>query len=194
MIIEPTDKEELYGGGRESQRCGSQCKEKRVKRSRLVASALHLLSKMQILRKDVAPAHDKSYDSPYLKSLDHGGLKYVHPNFLYWAKHIMKQIRASITLHQINKHGSQAQSMAYKHVTETDKEGPRLFKLAVKSLNAGNFSEDVIGFAQRSVVNFAFHARSEVEWKKYRALTTDRAIAKEKKLGLRVLLKATCSS
>ena len=46
----------------------------------------------------------------------------------------------------------------------------------------------------RSLLDFAFNARSEVEWAKYREKTTDRSNGTEKKLSRRERLKAVTGS
>ena len=166
----------------------TKAKARRTKRINLEAASSNLLLRMRILRKDFPKEHDKSYDSIYLESLDRGGLSYVAPTFLGWAKHIMKIIRASISQRSIRKSGRQAQKDAYSLVQE-DKVGHRLFEKAVSNLPGKGFSEDVILYARKAVLNYAFHARSEVEWKKFRAVTTDRSAGKDKKKSLRTILK-----
>jgi hypothetical protein len=41
----------------------------------------------------------------------------------------------------------------------------------------------------KRVVDYAFHARSAVEWRKYKAAKTDRTTGKSKKMGIRKQLK-----
>lgn len=42
----------------------------------------------------------------------------------------------------------------------------------------------------KHIMEFAFHSRSECEWKKFKSLRTDRILDSNKKLGRRELLKA----
>jgi hypothetical protein len=115
------------------------------------------------------------------------GLSYVDPNFLEWASSVMKLTRESISENSIKKYGLAAQQRAYGLVRK-DEHLHLLFSEAVGKLNE-KYDEDVIRYARTAVVAYAFHARSEVEWKKFRAVTTDRGAGKDKKLTLREFLK-----
>ena len=76
----------------------SRAAKSRVKRKRKMEMVRDLLLKMRVLRKNLPAQHDSSYDSNYLKVLDKGGLSYVSPTFLKWAKHTMKLIRAKVNV------------------------------------------------------------------------------------------------
>jgi hypothetical protein len=80
-----------------------------------------------------------------------------------------------------------AQQEAYRRVRE-DQDNHLLFSKAVEQL-PDKYEEGVIRYARTAVMAYAFHARSEVEWKKYRAVTTDRHAGRGKKLNLRENLK-----
>jgi hypothetical protein len=167
---------------------GTTTKVKRLtKRIQSNAAILHLLSKMRILRKNLPSRRDKCYDSDTMKALDCGGLSYVSPCFLEWAKELMKKIRGSITQRCIKRSGMFIQKKAYDLVTN-DKSLVILFQNALGRLDHPP-PEEAAEFVRRTVVNYAFHARSEVEWVKYRALNTDRCAGVNKKLHLRDQLK-----
>ena len=99
----------------------------------------------------------------------------------------MKLTRAKLNLGVIQRMGSDSQKLAHKQV-QGDKESISLFKEAVGKLNV-EFTDEVVNHVRVAVANFAFHARSEVEWRKFRANTTDRTKGKEKKKTLRETLK-----
>jgi hypothetical protein len=63
-----------------------------------------------------------------------------------------------------------------------------LFHQKVKDLS-GEYTDEVVELVRRRLVNFSFHARSNVEWKKYKKENTDRTAGKEKKMGRREYLK-----
>jgi hypothetical protein len=146
-----------------------------------------LLLKMATLFKDLPARRDKSYDSDFMRALDNGGLSYVHPKFLHWGKLLMKKIRASISQRLIAKYGGKTQKMSFEFVL-ADKEIIEQFKIAVERTE-GEWPEIVLESVRECVATYAFHARSEVEWAKYRAGHTDRTVSKEKKMGLRENLK-----
>jgi hypothetical protein len=148
---------------------------------------VQLLRRMAILYKDLPAQRDKSYDSDFMRALNCGGLYFVHPTFLYWGKLLMKKIRASISLRLIGKFGGETQKMAFEHVL-ADKEIIEQFKMAVARTGQA-WPDVVLESVRECVATYAFHARSEVEWAKYRAGHTDRTVSKEKKMGLRENLK-----
>jgi hypothetical protein len=103
------------------------------KRMRQLKSSLRLLEEVAVRRDCIPELHDKSYDSSVMLSRDHGGLLYVAPKFLYWAKQLMKKVRASITMDMIASHGAMSQEQAYKCVIE-DQDLESLFKAKAKDL------------------------------------------------------------
>ena len=158
-----------------------------------VKSSLLLLRHFGVLRKFIPPIHDKSYDSPVMVARDKGGLLYVAPKFLILGMALMKRIRASISKKVISSLGRESQKLAYKHVL-SDESLESLFKSKVKELEtelSKEFDDRAVKWVWQKVVDFAFHARSAVEWNKYRAEKTDRTAGKEKKMGVRELLKGS---
>jgi len=155
---------------------GSRCR-------RLVTAAFRIL--LGMLRKDLPEKHDKSYDSPVLEALNKGGHLYISPPFLSWAKLLMTRVRASTTVGVIRSFGSDAQKKGYNHLLRNDdlKNG---FKRAT---NKSEIDEDSMEWVFKRVVEYAFHARSAIEWRKYKAEKTDRTAGKEKKMSRRDALK-----
>jgi hypothetical protein len=88
------------------------------------------------------------------------------------------------------KRGASIQKEAYDLVTK-DESLVKLFQNAVNKLD-NQPPKQAIEFVRRTVVNYAFHARSEVEWVKYRAMNTDRCAGVKKKLTRREQLKGSC--
>ena len=66
----------------------------------------------------------------------------------------------------------------------------KLFQQAVDKLG-GEWTEEIVSHVRMAVTNFVAHARTEVDWKKYRAETTDRTTTqgRNKKKKLREILK-----
>ena len=90
--------------------------------------------------------------------------------------------------------GSSAQKRACAFVC-TNKEIKREFTSAAQK---GCHMEKkdattVLPYVLHHVLDFAFHAQSEVEWSKYRASHTDRTAGKEKKMGRSDVLKGGIS-
>jgi len=150
-------------------------------------SRLALLNEIGVRRDRIPEQHDPSYDSPILEARNKGGLLYVAPKFLGWAKELMTDIRRSISKDVIRSLGEDAQEKAYRHV-EANSNRQALFQQKVKEL-AGEYDDEVIRSVRKRLVEYAFHARSNVEWKKYKAEHTDRTSGKEKKMGRREILK-----
>lgn len=100
----------------------------------------------------------------------------------------MKKIRASLTKEVISSLGNKSQKMAYAHLLADSALKEDFERQATKS--GDDISKDAIHWVFKRIVNFAFHARSAVEWRKYRAEKTDRTAGKAKKMGIRAFLKA----
>jgi hypothetical protein len=147
-----------------------------------------ILDDLGVLRRDIPKFHDSSYDSPMLEALNRGGLLFVSPRFLAWANSTMKKIRASLTKEVISSLGNKSQKMAYAHLLADSALKEDFERQASKS--GDEISKDAIHWVFKRIVNFAFHARSAVEWQKYRAEKTDRTAGKAKKMGIREFLKA----
>jgi hypothetical protein len=152
--------------------------EEKIKRCE---SKLALLNDVGIKRDRVPERHDSSYDSPVLEARNQGGLLYVSPKFLGWAKELMSNIRSAITKDLIHSLGKHSQRRAYDHVNKNSKR-QALFHQKVKDLS-GEYTDEVVESVRRRLVNFSFHAWSNVEWKKYKKENTDRTAGKEKKMG-----------
>jgi hypothetical protein len=116
---------------REKQFCPP--KRRQDKRMRQLKSSLRLLEEVAVWWVSIPELHDKSYDTSVILSRDHGELFYVAPQFLDWAKQLMKKIRASIMKGAIAKHGTRSQKQAYKFVIE-DHDIESLFKAKAKEL------------------------------------------------------------
>jgi UDP-glucose 6-dehydrogenase len=114
-------------------------------------------------------------------------LLYVAPKFLGWAKELMTDIRASITKDLIDTLGEEAQKQAYEYVM-TNSNQQATFCQKVKELT-GKYDDKVVQSVLKRLVDYAFHARSNVEWQKYKKENTDRTASKEKKMGQREILK-----
>jgi len=166
-------------------------KQSHEKKIRTVKSSLLLLRHIGILREALPTLADKSYNSPVLDSRNRGGLQYVSPKFLVWAKELMKTIHASISKDMIEKHGRYSEQKAYEYVREK-KHLKEWYKDKVVELEKEihtEFMQASVNWVFQKIVDFAFHARSAVEWNKYRAQHTDRTCGKEKKMGQREILK-----
>jgi hypothetical protein len=150
--------------------------------------AKKILDDMGVLRNDIPKVHDRSYDSPMLEALNRGGLLFVSPRFLAWAKSTMKKIRASLTKEVICSLGDKSQKKGYKHLL-ADSALKKYFETQA-SKSGDNISKDAVDWVFKRIVDFAFHGRSAVEWRKYRAEYTDRTAGKAKKMGTREFLKA----
>jgi hypothetical protein len=150
-------------------------------------SRLALLKEIGIRRDEIPERHDRSYDSPVLEAMNQGGLLYVAPKFLGWAKELMANIRASITKELIYSLGEEAQIRAYEHV-EKNSNRQAMFYQKVKELS-GKYDDKLVHSVRKRIVDYAFHARSNVEWTKYKRENTDRTAGKEKKMGRREILK-----
>jgi hypothetical protein len=130
------------------------------------------------LRKDLPERHDKSYDSTVLDALNKGGFLYFSLRYLAWAKML-------ITVGVIRSLGNKAQDKAYKHLLKDGK----LKELLKRKAKESNIDESAVEWVFKRVVDFAFHARSAVEWRKYKAAKTDRTTGKSKKMGIHEQLK-----
>jgi hypothetical protein len=104
----------------------------------------------------------------------------VSPKFLGWAKELMNNIRSSITKDLIHSLGKDTQRRAYEHHVENKQQ--QLFYQKVKELR-GKYDDKMMQSIQKRLVEYAFHARSNVKWKKYKKENTDRTAGKEKKMG-----------
>lgn len=72
-----------------------------------------------------------------------------------------------------------------------------LFKAKAKELEEAKgekYDYRAVDWVWRKLTTYSFHARSNVEWNKYRAAKTDRTAGKEKKMGTREVLKGGSSS
>lgn len=175
----------LTKAANERKKSGFVPKQSHVRDIKTMEEASRLLAAMGILKKDVPAMHDESYDSSVLKARNKGGHLYVSPQFLGWAKELMRKVRASITVGVIRSLGNTAQQKAYEHLLKDGKLKKDFAERAKKS----NIDELAIEWVFERVVNYAFHARSAVEWRKYKAVQTDRTTGKEKKMGTREKLK-----
>ena len=99
----------------------------------------------------------------------------------------MINIRASITKELIHSLGEEAQVRAYEHI-EKNSNRQATFYQKVKELS-GKYDDKTVHSVRKRIVDFAFHARSNVEWKRYKRDNTDRTAGKEKKMGRREILK-----
>jgi UDP-glucose 6-dehydrogenase len=99
----------------------------------------------------------------------------------------MTDIRASITKDLIDTLGEEAQKQAYEYVM-TNSNQQATFCQKVKELT-GKYDDKVVQSVLKRLVDYAFHARSNVEWQKYKKENTDRTASKEKKMGQREILK-----
>lgn len=116
---------------------------------------------------------DRSYDSPVLTIYNHGGLFYVSPSFLPWAKYLMDVVRQSITSHEIARMGSNAQHVAYDKVI-CDVFLEDFFRDVVRGCcSEEEVSEELVGLIYKQIVEFVFHSRSQCEWNKFKSLRTD---------------------
>jgi hypothetical protein len=160
----------------------------RAKQIQLIKHIQKLLAKVGVLRGDLAPIRDKSYDTPALIARDHGGLLLVAPVFLEWAKALMKTIRASVGVESIGRIGSPVQKQAYTRIVKDQELWIAFLEACQRS---GDYPQEAVQKVYRHLVDYSFHARSEVEWLKYRELNTDRTAGKDKKMGRREMLKAS---
>lgn len=161
-----------------------------------VNMSLLLMQNIGILWKDLPSMHDKSYDSPVLAVRDKGGFLYISPKFLRWAKDLMKTIRASISPSFIAKRGNLAQKEARDFVVG-NVELKNSFRGLVRDLEMASslqFNPESVERVLSKIIDYAFHARSGVEWEKYKADHTDRTAGKEKKMGRREMLKGSGGS
>jgi hypothetical protein len=153
---------------------------------RTMEGATNLLNMMGILRKDIPERHDKSYDSRVLEAMNRGGHLYVSPPFLKWAKLLMTKVRASVTVGVIRSLGNNTQVKGYEHLLRKENG----LEQELKKVVAGkNIDEAAIFWVFERIVDYAFHARTAVEWRKYQAEMTDRTSGKEKKMSVREKLK-----
>jgi hypothetical protein len=93
-------------------------------------------------------------------SHDYGGLLYVAPKFLCWAKQLMKKVRASIMMDMIASHGAMSQEQAYKFVIE-DQDLESLFKAKAKELDEAKgetYDDRGVDWVWRKLVMYSFHA------------------------------------
>jgi hypothetical protein len=118
-------------------------------------------------------------------AVNKGGLLFVSPKYLSWAKSLMTSVRASISVHVISSLGKKAQKDAYKFLLKDDK----LLKEFTDKVKGIDVDEDAVIWVYENIVDYTFHARSAVEWRKYRAEKTDRTAGKDKKMGTRENLK-----
>jgi hypothetical protein len=94
-------------------------------------------------------------------SHDYGGLLYVAPKFLCWAKQLMKKVRASITMDMIASHGAMSQEQAYKFVIEDHDLVESLFKAKAKELEEAKgetYDDRGVDLVWRTLVMYSFHA------------------------------------
>lgn len=152
-------------------------------------SVIELTKRAKITQTDLRKnyiTYDKSYEDKYLNALDKGKLWYVHPAFLEWAKLIMKKTRALVNEHAIKKVRSNLLKKAYKKITNDDECMTAFLEIRIMQ----QYNEKVKKQVRTIITNFAFHARCAVEYKKYRAKYTDRAVDSRNKTTLREYLKA----
>jgi hypothetical protein len=62
---------------------------------------------------------------------------------------------------------------------------------SVAGIAQSNESISLVEWVLKRIVDYAFHARSAVDWEKYKANHTDRTAGKAKKMGRRELLKGS---
>jgi hypothetical protein len=93
----------------------------------------------------------------------------------------------TITKDLIDTLGEEAQKQAYEYVM-TNSNQQATFCQKVKELT-GKYDDKVVQSVLKRLVDYAFHARSNVEWQKYKKENTDRTASKEKKMGQREILK-----
>jgi hypothetical protein len=162
--------------------------------SKVAKAKIDLCKKVFCTRRELGQNLSEKYYNSTMKALNMGGLLLLRPKFFEWGQQTMQLIRASLNDRIINKLGDEAQKKAYDFVVE-NQQLPKQFMHAVRAELGNSFDDDTIAKVHNELLDFAFHGRSEVEWKKYRAATTDRSVGKEKKLQLREKLKAAgCSS
>ena len=100
----------------------------------------------------------------------------------------MTKVRASVTVGVIQSLGNDTQDKAYKHLlrkeNKLEEEFRKIMSTAIKDAN-----EAAIIWVFTRIVDYGFHTRSAIEWRKYQAKKTDRASGKEKKMSTREMLK-----
>jgi hypothetical protein len=80
--------------------------------------------------------------------------------------------------------GQSIQALAEKGKQTVEEKFRKIMSTAIKDAN-----EAAIIWVFTRIVDYGFHARSAVEWRKYQAKKTDRASGKEKKMSTREMLK-----
>jgi len=147
-----------------------------------------MICRLQTVRgkQDEKRRYDKRYDNDTLLARDNGGLMVISPRYLEWAYALMKKIRASISMGYISAMGNSAQKRAHEFVYADEQLKTMFWECCNKK---GSPDDKLVEAVWERVVDFAFHARSEVVWEKYRASRTDRSVGKAK-MGLRAFLKA----
>ena len=162
--------------------------------SKVAKAKIDLCKKVFCTHRELGKNLSEKYYNSTMKALNMGGLLLLRPKFFEWGQQTMQLIHASLNDRIINKLGDEAQKKAYDFVVK-NQQLPKQFMHAVRAELGNSFDDDTITKVHNELLDFAFHGRSEVEWKKYHAATTDRSAGKEKKLQLREKLKATgCSS
>lgn len=124
-----------------------------------------------------------SYYNNTMLALNNGGLRLVRLEYFEWAKKCLKRIREGINQKQIRTEASDAQWIAYDLLL-ADVGLLDMFRSAVQNESL-DFSDETIAHVHEVLITYAFNARSEVEWRKYRAVTTDRTAGKENKVQRR---------
>ena len=166
----------------------------RTKRTKaLLQEKINLCKKAFRARRELKSKLSDTYYNSTMKALNMGGLLLVSPKFFDWGLNTMKVIRAALQERLIKTLGSEAQEKAY-HFVVNNRELLQQFQTAVRSELGTSFQETISQTVHFEILEYAFNARTQVEWKRYKAHTTDRSAGKEKKLGLREFLKAAgCS-
>lgn len=90
----------------------------------------------------------------------------------------MNNVRSSISKDLISSLAGDAQRRAYEHV-ENNSNRQAMFFQKVKDLQ-NEYDDKVVRSVQKQLVDFVFHARSNVEWKKYKRENTERPARKRK--------------
>jgi hypothetical protein len=98
---------------------------------------------------------------------------------------LMTKVIASITVGIIRSLGNKAQDKAYKHLLKDN----QLKELLTRKAKESNIDESTVEWVFKRVVDYAFHARSAIEWRKYKAAKTDRTTGKSKKMRTNRIFK-----
>uniref|UniRef100_A0A7S1V3C2 Uncharacterized protein n=1 Tax=Grammatophora oceanica TaxID=210454 RepID=A0A7S1V3C2_9STRA len=134
-----------------------------------------IVARLQTVR---ATIHDRRYDNGTLLARDKGKLMVLSPCFLQWGYALMKKVRASVSVESIRTMGRKAQKRAHEFLY-LDKELRGGFSQCCKK--KGSPEDKLVTEVFERLLNFAFHARSEVEWQKYRAIRTDRSLGNRRR-------------